>query len=89
MSIFDLASGLCYISHALGAEFIELCIRSRLVVTFLVCCRVEARIRSDDVVFQLSHGLEFHSGHILESLACLLQRMLRRAFKRLAVLVEI
>ena len=88
MAVLDLSACLRNVVHALGAELVELCKRTALVITSLVCCREEVVILGDHIVFKLSHSLELAAGLLLENLAGLSQCVLRSAFQRLPVLVE-
>ena len=58
MPVLNLSAGLCNVRHTLGTEFIELGIRSRLVVTTLVGSREHAAVFRNDVILQFAHGLE-------------------------------
>ena len=88
VAVLDLAAGLCDVEHALLAEFVELGKRGGFVVASLVHGGECARVVGNHVVFEFAHGLEFHTGLLLEGFACLVERVFRRRFERLAVLVE-
>ena len=89
VSVFYLSAGLGNISHALGAEIVELGIRCRLVVALLVCCRVHAAVGGNHIILQFTHCLELQAGNLIERTACLAQGILGRTLKLFTVLVEI
>ena len=88
MAILDRSPGRGYAVHALGAEIAEFGERSRLMIAFLVFCRIHAVILCDDIVFQFTHCIKLHARSILECLARLPERILRTAGQRLSVFVE-
>ena len=77
VTILDLSSSLCYVCHALCAEFVELCIWGRFMVAFLVCCREHFSVRCNHVVLKLSHCLKLHSCDLVECSAGFAECLLR------------
>ena len=59
------------------------------MITLLVLSGEYLLIVADDIILQLTHSLIFHTCNLMESLSSLVKSKLRRAFKRIAVLVEI
>ena len=88
VAVLDHAAGERDVVHALLAELVELGERSGLVVTTLVDGREGGALGGDHIVFELAHCLELKTRRLLERGARLAERVLRRRFKRLAVLVE-
>ncbi len=87
VAILDVAARPGYGDHAVGAEPLELGERRRLMITALVLSQEQVVLVADDVELKLPHGLEGHSGHLLERPAGLLEDMFRRYFCRPPVLV--
>ena len=58
------------------------------MVSLLVGSVEKFRITFDHVIFQFTHGVEFHACLLLEGFACSAQRIFRRGFHRLTLLVE-
>ena len=88
MSVFYLPAGLCDILHTLRTELVEFRIRPRFVITALVGCRKQFFLIRNHIILQLTHRFELHSRHIRKRLACLVQRIFRRAFQRFAILIK-
>ena len=89
VAILDLAAGLGDILHALGAELATLGIRTALMIASLVLGREHLVVIEDNIVLQLAHCVEFHTSHLLERFAGLVQSVLGAALQRIAVLVEV
>ena len=89
VTILDLTTSLCDVSHALRAELVELGVGCRLVITLLVGCGEEACVGSHNIVLQLAHSLELHACDLVEGLACLAKCILGRTLQREAILVKI
>ena len=88
MPVLNLSAGLCNVRHTLGTEFIELGIRSRLVITTLVGSREHAAVFRNDVILQFAHSLELHTGYFRKCPARLAQSVFGRTFQRFAVFIE-
>ena len=59
------------------------------MITLLILSGEHLLIVADDIIFELAHSLILHTRNLAESLSSLVKSILRRAFKRIAVLVEI
>ncbi len=88
MPVFYLSSRLCDILHTLRTELVELRIRPRFMISALISCREQIFLIRNHIILQLSHRLELHTCHIRKRLACLVQRIFRRAFQRFAILIK-
>ena len=66
VAVLYLAAGFGNVVHAFAAEVVELCKGFGLMVAFLVSGGEEPVFFGDDIVLQFSHGLELHSGRLLE-----------------------
>ena len=89
VAVLYLTASLCNVCHALGSELVELGIRCRLMITFLVGGREHLRVRGYYVILQLAHSLELHTCYLVEGTACLAQGVLGRTLQGFTVLVEV
>ena len=89
MAVFDFAACPGYITHAAGAEIIELCKRCRLMITALVGGREEPRVLGYHIVLQLTHCVEYKTCLGSKVTAGFVQSLFRSALERLAFIVEV
>ena len=88
VSVFDLAAGLGDPDHAGAAEIVQLGEGLGFVVTLLVGGGEQGIGVGDDVILQLAHRLERHSGGLVESVLGPHQGLVGGAVEGLSVLVE-
>ena len=88
MSVLDLATTLGNQLHGTHTEVIAFSKGRTLVVAVLVVGRENALIVADNIVFQLAHGMEFHTCHLPEGSHGLVKRIFRGRCQRIAVTVE-
>ena len=88
VAVFDLAAGFGYMVHAFAAEVVQFGERLALMVALLVRGGEQFVFLTDNVVFQLAHGLELQAGGLFEGFFRAHERCVRRAVEGLAVLVE-
>ncbi len=88
MTIFYLSTHLSYIRHTLCTEIVKLSIRSRFMITTLICSLKHSCIRRNNIVFQLTHRLKLHTCDISKCFTRFMQSMFRRTFQWLSVFIE-
>ena len=88
VAVLDASARAGYVAHAQRAEIVVFGKGAALVIALLVGGGELSALGRYHIVLELAHSLEAHARDALKFRACLVERVLRRALERPAVLVE-